>query len=374
MYGIRLGRLGMKAKILAVLLILSVAAIFLYASHKRTFNRTTETKEKAAAFQTADRFKLKPQKPTKKVDLLKAKQKRPSFASVVESIIVNNRWFESVRFFVLFIGHSRSGHSLVSALLDAHPRIVISNEFNRSGVLRWWAKLNPKKKNRAHLFESLYRRAAYDAKYGRSSPQGVPSGRFNYHVPGEWAGRCDGQVTVIGDKKGGGTAKYLSNSTNWSDFKLLQNAVGVPVKIVHVIRDPYDNIATKVLHEAGLYGTFVQKKGKGNLKPFDNEEVVIAHVKEYFQSDEWYIHFRNAKLPGVDFIDVYSNDLVKSPVALLQRLCKWFGVQCSQSYLKHCASVVRGSTSKTRDFIAWSQAAKKLIQTNMKKYDFIRNI
>ena len=31
---------------------------------------------------------------------------------------------------MLFVGHPRSGHSLVAAILDSHPEIVISDEFN----------------------------------------------------------------------------------------------------------------------------------------------------------------------------------------------------------------------------------------------------
>ena len=32
--------------------------------------------------------------------------------------------------FCLFLGHARSGHSIVGVLLDAHPRIVLADEFD----------------------------------------------------------------------------------------------------------------------------------------------------------------------------------------------------------------------------------------------------
>ena len=31
---------------------------------------------------------------------------------------------------MLFVGHSRSGHSLVAAILGSHPEIIILDEFN----------------------------------------------------------------------------------------------------------------------------------------------------------------------------------------------------------------------------------------------------
>ena len=40
------------------------------------------------------------------------------------------RLYQNVETFSLFVGHSRSGHSLVAAILDSHPEIIISGEFN----------------------------------------------------------------------------------------------------------------------------------------------------------------------------------------------------------------------------------------------------
>src|SRR4029079_16080765 len=37
---------------------------------------------------------------------------------------------ESVERFCMFIGHARSGHSIVGAALDAHPNIVTAHEAN----------------------------------------------------------------------------------------------------------------------------------------------------------------------------------------------------------------------------------------------------
>ena len=32
--------------------------------------------------------------------------------------------------FLMFIGYPRSGHTLISSLLDAHPNAIVTNEFN----------------------------------------------------------------------------------------------------------------------------------------------------------------------------------------------------------------------------------------------------
>ena len=41
-----------------------------------------------------------------------------------------NAEYDSVEALVLFVGHPRSGHTLVAAILDSHPEMIIANEFN----------------------------------------------------------------------------------------------------------------------------------------------------------------------------------------------------------------------------------------------------
>ena len=38
-------------------------------------------------------------------------------------------------FFLLFIGYNRSRHTLLAALLDAHPHVVVANDLN---ILKQW--------------------------------------------------------------------------------------------------------------------------------------------------------------------------------------------------------------------------------------------
>ena len=45
--------------------------------------------------------------------------------------------------FILFIGYPRSGHSIVGSLMDAHPHMVIANEFL---LLRNWKYFSDREK------------------------------------------------------------------------------------------------------------------------------------------------------------------------------------------------------------------------------------
>ena len=93
------------------------------------------------------------------------------------------------RTFLVFIGHPRSGHSLVGSLLDAHPR--------RRGGPR--ARRAPVRRRR------LPPRPAADpacsSTPGPTRAAGRTSWGYSYAVPGQWQGRYR-DLAVVGDKRG----------------------------------------------------------------------------------------------------------------------------------------------------------------------------
>lgn len=60
--------------------------------------------------------------PTKK-SISKYRKERGTFRLSHEVV-------DGVKKFVFFVGYARSGHSIIGTLMDAHPHVVISNEFN----------------------------------------------------------------------------------------------------------------------------------------------------------------------------------------------------------------------------------------------------
>ena len=93
-------------------------------------------------------------------------RKLPSFEEVRDSIQVDRRWFARLQSFILFIGYERSGHTLVSALLDAHPHIVIAHEYHLLDAL---TRFSEAQKTRDFILTEMYRHSAFNALYGRSS-------------------------------------------------------------------------------------------------------------------------------------------------------------------------------------------------------------
>ena len=56
---------------------------------------------------------------------------------------------------------------------------------------------------------------------------------------------------VIGDKKGGKTSAILDNPDQMKVLEEISKTVQVPLKFIHVTRNPFDNISTMMLRALG---------------------------------------------------------------------------------------------------------------------------
>ena len=110
--------------------------------------------------------------------------------------------YDEVETFVMFIGYPRSSHSLVGAILDAHPEIIIPHEFN---VLQKWRKYNVpefQRKNliRYKLYFDLHQTSTEQAMFGKraSRKRTVLGGEFTYlyNVPDLWQGGYKNKIKV----------------------------------------------------------------------------------------------------------------------------------------------------------------------------------
>lgn len=148
------------------------------------------------------------------------------------SLTHENR-YDNLRFLCLFIGYPRSGHSVIGALLDAHENIAITHEFN---ILSKFKDFHTKEE----LFESIIENAKQNAETGRISYQ------YSYKMPDLSQGSVKVPI-VLGDKMGSKTTLLL-----YDDYTLLaqlESFCSLPIKLIHVVRNPFDIITTK----AGYY-------------------------------------------------------------------------------------------------------------------------
>jgi len=107
--------------------------------------------------------------------------------------------YDGVETFVLFIGYPRSRHSLVAAILDAHPEIIIPHGYNVLGEWDRFRSEGEKLNNMGKylLFYELQELSLRQARFGLRAENPVfMRGYYNYNIPGLWQGRYRSKIKV----------------------------------------------------------------------------------------------------------------------------------------------------------------------------------
>ena len=107
-----------------------------------------------------------------------------------------NSLYDSVETFVLFVGYARSGHSLIAAILDSHPEIIIANEFHLLASFNSFYQ-DPNEESysrRLRIFSALHSRSHNQSIHGNRSPNKEQG--YSYHIPGSWQGKYRDQIKV----------------------------------------------------------------------------------------------------------------------------------------------------------------------------------
>ena len=242
--------------------------------------------------------------------------------------------FARVERFCLFVGYSRSGHSIVGALLDAHPRAVIAHELDALRYVHLGF-------DRRRLFHLLRRKAAADATAGRVS------GAYSYAVPGAWQGRHT-TIAVIGDKKAEASTFRLDAIPGL--LERVRRIVRVPVRFIHVVRNPFDNIATIAVRAT-------ESRGRAPGPP-DLE----AAADRYFRLCAAVTRLRHAVEPEA-MVELRHEDFIADPAGALAGLCRWLGLEPEPDYLARCAGIVKPSARQSRRLVGWSPAVRASVES-----------
>jgi hypothetical protein len=266
-----------------------------------------------------------------------------------------------VTILLLFIGYPRSGHTLVSSLLDAHPHAAVANEY---ALIRRWRYFADSQKTRKFVIEELFRDSVMQSKVGYRSP--TMHRTFNYSVPNQWNGRVRDYLQVVGDKHGPLTTKYLSDLEGRYHMQAMTRLLNITVRILHVIRHPMDNIATMAIRE-GHDRKFIQT---GQVL---NDITELRHqIHMYFKLARLNVRLLQ-KQQDYQFkiLNVYIEDLIANPKAVLSSICGFLHLRCSSSYLTDCSSRVLTNTSNTRNNVVWGNLTNAVFD-EMKTIPFLQ--
>jgi hypothetical protein len=246
----------------------------------------------------------------------------------------NAELFCGIQTYCMFVGYPRTGHSLIGSLLDAHPRIVIAHELDALELFQWGF-------SQRQVFHLLLENSRKMAAAGRSHHG------YSYGVPNQWQGRFE-QLQVLGDKKGAASAWRFYLDPGFVQFA--RNRIGIELKFVHVIRNPYDVLATM--------------SHRSPRKPLD------THIDVFFQLCSGIERLKKPS-QGLQIYDVRLESFIGDPKPQLEDLCSFIGVKAERRYLEDCASIVFKSPRKSRFDIDWSRGSIAKVRERMQAFTFL---
>lgn len=241
--------------------------------------------------------------------------------------------FSHVRRYVMFIGHPRSGTSLVGSMLNAHRHVRLAHELN---ALRYVKRGY----NRNQLFWLLQQR---DLEFGESGRNWTG---YDYRIPGQWQGRTE-ELRVIGDKKAGAASELIGRNPRL--LVRLRELVQVPIRMVHVIRNPFNVITT--IH---------RKRRNTSLE---------TSIKLYFNRCR-----TNDQLwrdPDNDVLNVHLETLIKQPVEALTQTCRFIGVESPPDFLSACQEKLFGAPNQSQLAVAWPRPLVDSVLEQMRHYEWL---
>lgn len=255
----------------------------------------------------------------------------------LESLIAgyaHRQAFADVRAFVMFIGQPRSGTSLVGSLLNAHRHSCIAQELNALRYVRRGYR-------RRQLYWLLL---AKDREFGHHGRHWTG---YDYTVPGQWQGRCE-QLLVIGDKKAGCSTEQLGADPQL--LRRLQQLVRVPVRLIHLVRNPFNVIAT--IH---------RKRPRTSLE---------LATRMYF--DRCQVNGRLVTQHPQQILTLRLEDLLADPAHQLRQLCQFVELEPQADYLAACTKVLFDKPRQSQRRIAWPPDLIDSVCRQMTPFPFLR--
>ncbi len=208
----------------------------------------------------------------------------------------------TLRHYAVFMRYKRSGSALLVNLLDAHPNAIFTTD--RSLYTKYDTYESPEAIwQHEYDISKLYRDKVHSAN--------------GYTYPIEGVGFAHDPV-IMGHKPS--TAGYLKLTK--AKIEEFQEAVGLPLKFLHLIRSPYEQVNAR----------WQQKEFRRTEEPVG---ALLSHVREVTAQ-----HAKVRAWAGEAYAQFYYEDLRTHPVSTMASICRFLGLPVKSEHLNRCAGLV----------------------------------
>jgi hypothetical protein len=231
-----------------------------------------------------------------------------------------------MKYWLAFCGYPRSGHTVVASILNANPNVICTNQL--------------------HLFDKL---DVDFSEYMKDAPQGwkvnVPQ------VPKQ-------EITVMGDKTGHRTTELLGK--NPQRLGEMKAKVSVPIKWIHVVRNPFDNIATWARLDCEM-------KQKKNI-PFTHKAELDEKLNEYIYLNQVIDKLKRSE----DILTVKHEYVITRMHNTLEEIANFLEISFDPIWRDNVRNTVWKKPRTTRRTIPWTQKQKGKIHDIIDQYEWLK--
>lgn len=229
--------------------------------------------------------------------------------------------FNEVRILCLFIGHVKSGGTMIGALLDAHPEAIVADEVDVVRLVAAGFRRN-------QIFHLLVRGSKREARNGRVTARRLNP--YSFAVPGLSQGTFT-RLRVIGDSRAGPTTRRLGEQPELIG-RLQDVMTGIEPRFVHVVRNPYDPISAMIVRGS---------------RTFENA------IDDYFMQCTRLIELRK-RIPAADVLEVRYEAFVQEPAVHLDKVCRFLGIAADPTYLAAATGIIEDTRPLERGLVKWT--------------------
>lgn len=251
------------------------------------------------------------------------------FLDLGRFLVKNNSYHkhaDDIKCLCLFIGLPRSGTSLLGSLLDAHPNMMISHEFD---IVKYIV-MGLEKKTIVSAVCTNSTRISKNARTG---------GGYNNKVQTGWQGKFH-SLNVIGDKKAAMTSLRLSE--NPVHVEKIRQRMGCDLKIIYLTRNPFDVITTMWKRNSQLRTLEKSLELYYYILKCTNKTIRLLRPNE--------------------LIIIKLEDLILFPSENLYKLCSFLHEKANDRFIEECSKLMFSKPKRTYNHEDWPSATRAKVQ------------
>jgi hypothetical protein len=238
----------------------------------------------------------------------------------------------------LFVGQSRSGHSVVGTVLNAHRHAVVAHNLDLLGFVRNGV-------GRQQLLRLILERDRWLESRDRRI------GGYRYEISGTWLGE-QGAIRVIGDKRAGSTSRYLAEDPGL--LSRLADEIRLPLRIIHHVRNPWDNISSI-----------------WTRKTLNIDRTLEQAIDHYFEMIDGSVAGLAAAPPGTGWLRTFHEELIAEPKANIKALLDLVDLDAEPEFLSACAAFIHPQPRRTRVAAPWTSSLIDRVGERAANYSFL---